>query len=115
MLGKQFDNVFHYLAALFNMSHLATTEQDGYLHLVVVLEKTNGLLYLKLNIVLARFRPDTNLFQLRLMLFTFGSPLALVIFELSKVHNATNGWFCFGRDFDQIKSVFTRFGKRVGC
>lgn len=115
MFGKQFDDVFHHLTALFDMSHLATAEQDGDLHLVVVLEKANGLLHLELNIVFTRFRPNTNLFQLCLVLFTFRSPLTLVIFELSIVHDATNGWFRFGRDFDEIKPVFASLCKCVVC
>ena len=103
--------MFHDLAALFDVSHLATTEQDSHLHLVVVLEKTNRLLDLKLNIVLARLRSNANLFELRLMLFAFCSPLTLVVLELSVVHDAANRWFRFRRDFDEIKPVFASLGK----
>ena len=109
------DDVLHYFTALFDMSHLATTEQDSHLNLVVVLKKANRLLYLKLNIVLARFRSNANLFKLRLMLFAFRSPLTLVVLELSIVHDAANRWFRFGRDLDEIKPVFASLFKCVGC
>ena len=109
------NDVLHHFAALFDMSHLATTEQDGHLHLVVVLKEANCLLHLKLNIVLARLGSNAYLFELRLMLFAFRSPLTLVVLELSIVHDAANRWFGFGRDLDEIKPVFASLFKCVGC
>ncbi len=115
MFGKQFDDVFHHLAAFFDMSHLPSAEQDGYLHFVVVLEKANRLLHLKLDIVLARLGSNANLLKLGLVLLTFGCPLTFVVLELSKVHNSANRRFGFGRDFDEIKPVFARFIKCFSC
>ena len=115
MLGKQFDNVLHHLSALFDVSHLATTKQNGHLHFIIVLEKTDSLLHLELNVVFARFGSNANLFQFCLMLFTFGGPFTFVVLELSIVHDATNRWLGFGRDFDEIEPVFTGLGQCVGC
>ena len=109
------NNGFHYFLAFIDVSHLASAKLDGDLHFVVVLQKANGLLDLKLNIMLARFRTDANFFQLRLVLLAFGCSFAFVVLELSIVHNTAHRRLCLGSNFDQIKPLFASLGKRVSC
>ena len=97
------------------MSHLATTEQNRHLNFIVVLEKTNGLFDLELDIVFAGLGLYANLFALGLELLTLSAAFALVILELSKVHDAAYRRFGFGRDLDEIKPAFTSLLKCVCC
>ena len=86
------------------MSHLATTELNGNLHLVIVLKKPNRLFDFKIDIVLPRLGTDTNLFQFRLMLLTLGRTLTLVVFEFAVVHDATDRRFSLRGHFDEVES-----------
>ena len=56
------DDVLHHFAALFDMCHLATSELNGDLHLVIVLEESDRLFDFKIDIVLARLGTHTDLF-----------------------------------------------------
>ena len=107
------DDVLHHFAALFDMSHLATTELNGDLHLIVVFEKSNRLLDFEVNIVLARLGAHTDLFQLCLMLLTLGRTLTFVVLELTIVHDSADWWFRFWGHFDEVESQVLRFGQCV--
>ena len=107
------DDILHHFAALFNVSHLATTELNGDLHLVVVFKKSDRLLDFEVNIVLARLGAHTDLFQLCLMLLTLGRTLTFVVLELTIVHDSADWWFRFWGHFDEVESQVLRFGQCV--
>ena len=89
--------------------------QDGDLHLVVVLQKADGFLDLEVDVVFTCLWAHANLFELGLMSFVLGSPLTLVVFELSIVHDSTNGRLGFRSDFDQIEPLVLGFLESVCC
>ena len=107
------NDVLHHFAALFDMSHLATTELNGDLHLIIVFKKANRLLDFEINIVLARLGTHTDLFQFCLMLLTFGSTLALVVLKFTVVHNTTDRRLGLRGHFDEVESQILRFGQCV--
>ena len=103
MLKELGDDAFHDFAAFFDVRHLATTEENGYLDFVFVLQKANRLFDFEVDVVLARFGTQANFLQFRLMRFAvLLSPFALLILELSIVHDSTNGWFRFRCYFNKI-------------
>lgn len=65
--GKLCNDAFHHFSAFFDVGHFAAPEKHGHLNLVIVLEKANCFLDLEVDVVLAGFWPDTNLFKLGLM------------------------------------------------
>lgn len=100
MLLKLRDDAFHYFSAFVDVRVFATSEKNRHLHLVVVLKESNRLLDLEVDIVVTGLRPDANLFQLGLMCLSLFALLFLVVFELSKVHDSTNGRLCLGSDLN---------------
>ena len=80
-----------------------------------MLEKSNGLFDLELNVVFARFGSDADLLELRLVLFAFCRPLTFVVLKFAKIHDSANRRLGFGSHFDQIEPVFAGFGKCVSC
>lgn len=106
---KLLDDAFHHFSAFFDVSHFATPEKHGDLNLVVVLEKANCFLDFEVDVVLASFRADANLFQFGLVSFVLRSPLTLVVLELTEVHDATNRRLGLGSDFDQVETLILGF------
>ena len=59
---QHFYNAFHHLLSFLDMGQLTPTEHHGDLHFILMLEKADRFLDLKIDIVLARFWPHSNLF-----------------------------------------------------
>lgn len=91
------------------MGHLATPEKHGDLNFVIVRKKADRLLHFEVDVVLSRLGTYTNFFELRLVSLVLGGPFALVVFELTEVHNSTNRRLGFRSDFNEIKPLFLSF------
>jgi hypothetical protein len=106
VLGQLLDDAFHHFAAFVDMSVLTTTEQDGHLNFIVVLKEADRLLDLEVDIVIASFWSNANLFQFGLMSLPFFPFLLLVVLELPEVHDSADGRLRVCSDLDQIQPVF---------
>ncbi len=98
------DDVFHHASAFFDVSHFSAAEDDRYLHLVLVLQESNGLFDLKPDIVFTGLGAQSNFFSLAVMASTLAMFLfAFFVFVLPVVHDAAHGRFFIGCDFNQIQ------------
>ena len=113
MLFELSNDALHHFFAFVDVSHLATTKQNRDLNFVFVVEKSNRLFDFELDIVLARFRPHANLFQLCLMRFVLVRTLILFILEFAIVHDATNRRIGVRSDFYKIQPCFLGLGQCI--
>jgi len=87
--------------------HLAATEQDRDLDLVVVLKKLAGLGHLRFNVVVASLGADADLLQLLLAdLAGLIALLRLLKAQLAVVKDLTDRGAFVGGHLDQVKSGF---------
>ena len=79
-----------------------------------MLQKANRLFDFKVNIVLPGLGPQTDFLEFGLMLLAILlSPLALLVFVLTEIHDPANGWLGLGCNFYQIQSLIPSFGQSV--
>ena len=97
------------------MRHLATTKQDGQLHLVAGVEKLGRLPTLRRQVVIVDLGSDANLFEIDdvLVLFRITFAATLLVAILAVIHQAANGRHRVRRDFDQVKPALSRHLERV--
>ena len=98
-----------HLATFFYVRQLSATEDDRHDDLVFVQQKAASLRDLEGDIVLARFGTNANFLGLGVMNVTLGEFLFLLVFELAKVHDATDRGSLVGCDFDQIQVGIASF------
>lgn len=112
LLGSRFDfakltqgsdHHFHDLVPFFNVSHLASAEQNADLHFILVLQKFFCLAKLGANIFLTSLGPKTNLFRLGVrlpgvLLFV------LVVLVLAVIHDSADRGPLVGGDFHKIQA-----------
>lgn len=103
---KLLQNVFHHATPFIHVSHFASTEDDGDLNFVFVLQKTNCLADLGFDVMLTRFGSQPNFFGFGLMSLLAGL-LALFVLVFTEVHDSANGRLFIRRDFDQIQARIT--------
>ena len=103
MLAQHFDDHLHDLAALFDVSHFAASEQHADLDLVLVLQEFFGLANLGANVFVTGLWTQANFLRLGVSLSRVFL-LVLVVFEFAVIHDSAN-WRTFARgDLDKIKS-----------
>ncbi len=114
-LGQIGLELFHEIPAQVDVLHLASAEHDVELNLVPFAEEFLGLVHLVgLVMVINPHGFDTQLFKLRDMggmgfLFFF----LLFVFPFAVVHDAADGGFFHGGDFDQIQTGFAGQAHRL--
>ena len=90
-------------AAPVDVSHLTPLEHHVHLDLVLVRQKLTGLFHLEFDIVIARFRTQSNFLDLDLVgLGVLGLFPLLFVFELAVIHDPANRRTLIRSDFDQI-------------
>jgi len=104
------------VAAKVQVSHLATLETKGELHLVAFLEEVAGAVHLDLEIVVADAdRVDVDLLEPACartgagFIFFF----LLLIAPFAVIHDSADGRAGLGGDFDQVESGFARHAQRL--
>jgi hypothetical protein len=78
-----------------------------------VLQEALGLIHLELDVVLARFRPQPDLLDLRVMNVCFVLLLLLLVLELAEIHDPADGRLFVGCHLDQIEPRLTREIERL--
>jgi len=110
MFSELLNHLLHHATSFLDMGHFASAKHYGHLDFIAVFEKSDGLFYFEINVVLPGFGPQSNFFQFRsVLLAAFLGPFALFIFKLPKIHDAANRWFCFRRNLDEIQPKFLGF------
>ena len=104
-------------SAKIRVGHLATTEEDGQLDLIPGAEELRGLPPFRFEIVVVDLGPDANFFQLDNMLVAAGLALfsALLVSELTVVHEPADRWHGVWRHLDQVEPTLARHLKRIEC
>ena len=87
------------------MCQFTATEEDGDLHLVLVLQESFCLFDFEINVVLASLRAKADFLSLGLVsviaaVFLF----VLFVLELAEVHDSADGWLFIRSHFHQIQS-----------
>ena len=104
MSSREVDDLLNHLPTAVHMGHFAPLEHHRDLDFVAIGEKTARLLDLEIDVVLAGFRAQANLFHLHVVcLGAFGLLSLLFIFELAEIHNPANWRPLIGSDLDQIQ------------
>ena len=90
---------------LIRIGNFAPTKEDGDFGLILLPQKTLDMPDLDLQIVFIRLGTDLDFLHLndRLLFLGFLRTLALLILELSVVHDLANGRVCIGSHFHQIQ------------
>lgn len=99
------------VAAQVQVSHLATLESQGELHLVAFLEEVAGAVHLNLKIVIADAdRVDVDLLEPACARAGAGLILffLLLIAPFAVIHDSADGRAGLGGNFDQVESGFAR-------
>jgi hypothetical protein len=88
------------------MARFSAAEAHLYFYFVAVFEKASSRSDADLEVMVVRARSDAHFFDLRNMLVLSGIASAFVLLEtkLAEIGDATDGWICAGRDFDQIEA-----------
>jgi hypothetical protein len=102
-VGQIGDHLVHDLAALFDVSQLAAAKDDGDLHLILVEEKSPGLLDLEIQVMFARLGAEADFLELRMVCRLVRLDLLLVL-VLAEVHHAANRRALVGRHLHQVQA-----------
>ena len=84
------------------MGHFPTHENNIYFHLVTIFEEAKSVSHLELQVMIFNLRSEFYLLDLYYFLMNLGSmlPFALLVFELSVVHQPADRWICLWRNFN---------------
>ena len=115
VFGELGDNGLHDLAPFFYMCQLAAAEHHGHLDFVLVVEKTDSLFDLEIDIVFARLGPHSDFLELGLVRFVFVVFLVPLVTELAVVHDPANWRFGFGCHLYEIHPGFAGLVHRIFC
>jgi len=113
--SKHFREFFEKPTTDFRVCILPTAEEDGQFDLVPIVQEFCGALAFCLEIVIIDFRADAHLFKLDnvLILASFAFLPALLIAELSVIHEPADRRNCIWSNFDKIQSTFPCHFERV--
>ena len=97
-------NSAQHVSSQVGVGKLSSSENDGHLGLVSLLQESFDMTKLELEIVFLGLRPQFHFFEMDddLLLFRLMRLLALLIFELSVVHDAADGRLRFRRYLYQV-------------
>jgi hypothetical protein len=85
------------------MGEFATPEHDRHDHLILVLQEAFCLIDLEIDVVFARLRTESNLFDFRLMDVRAVEFLLLLVLELAEVHDPADRRLFVWSHLDEIK------------
>ena len=112
----QFGNQsLHQLSSQFLMGHFPATENDARLGFVPFSQESHDVILFELKIVLFSLRPEFYLLydNLLLMLLCFVGPFALLVLELTIIHDPANGGTGSRSHFHKIQSARPRMGQSL--
>ena len=97
------------------MSHLTTAKLQRDFDLVALVDESDDVTCLGVEVALADFWPVLHFLHrdIRRLLPSLFGLLALLVFELAVVHDATDGWVRTGGDFDKVEVKPTGHTQRV--
>ena len=95
------------------MSQFPAAKNDRHDYLVFVLQKPLSLIDFEFDVVLARFRSEADLLDLRLVDVGFVLFFLLLILELAEVHDPADGRFLVRGNLDQIKPSLPSASQRL--
>ena len=103
-----FDEALENLAAQASAGHLAPAKENGRLHFVAFIEKTQNVVLFRLVIVVVHIDAELDLFygDRLLMLLGFALFFFLLVEILPVVHDAAYGRLRGGRNLNQIQILF---------
>ncbi len=108
-----FEDHPHHPLSFVDMCQFTAAEHDRHDDLVLVLQKPFCLIYLELDIVLAGLWTEPNFLDLRLMNVCAMEFLFLLILELAKVHDPTDGRLLVRSHLDQVEACFASATQRL--
>lgn len=111
---ERVQDLLQHFASAVVMGVFASAEDDVELDLVAAGEKAAGALDLDVDVVLAGFGAEAELFELRAMSLGASGALLPLIADLAVVHDAADGRPGVGSDLDEIESGFAGQGQRLG-
>ena len=97
------------------VGHLAAPEHHRHLDFITGLQKFADMTDLKVQIVFIRVGPQFDLFHMRRLLVLLHRMLFLVllVFELSVIHDAADGWLRRRGYLHQVEPQLGRFGDGI--
>lgn len=99
------DDLVHDFSTFLDMSHFPSPKDNRHLDFILLLQELDGSFDLEFDVVLARLRPQSDLFGLDLM-GAMARSLFLFVFVLAKIHDSTHGRTLVWCDLDQIQLGF---------
>ena len=108
-IGHGFGNLVEQLPAAVRQRDFTASEDDRHPDFVLFFQKFSDMADLDLQIMVARFRANFDLFQLEstLFLFRFLQFFSLLVLVLSIIHYFADGRFGIGRYLHQVKAEFS--------
>jgi hypothetical protein len=108
-----FENHPHHPLPFVDVRQFATPEHDRHDDLVLVLQKTLRLSHLEIDVVFARLGTKPNFLDFCLMDVRAVEFLLLLILELAKVHDPTDGRLLVRSHLDQVEACFASATQRL--
>jgi hypothetical protein len=114
-IGQGIADIFHNFSSDLGIGDLAAPEHHGYLDFVLLLQKFLYMLNLNLDVMIFRLGPQSDFLDLDDGLALLGDVhlLALLVPELSVIHNPAYRRIGIGRYLNQIQASSSRLGQGV--